>query len=98
MSAFVTGLLFVHPAVAALAGAADPLPRPVLATLGEALPANGPRTDYIRAVLRDGRAYGATLQDSSMLRTLAGSHCLIVRPPHAPAAAAGESAEILVIA
>ena len=98
VSAFVTCLLFVRPVVAALAGAADPLPRAVAATLGEALPANGPRTDYMRAELRDGRAYVATIQDSSMLRTLARSHCLIVRAPHAPPAEAGESAEILLIA
>jgi molybdopterin molybdotransferase len=33
-----------------------------------------------------------------MLLTLARSHCLIVRPIDAPAARAGDSAEILVIA
>jgi molybdopterin molybdotransferase len=33
-----------------------------------------------------------------MLRTLARSTCLIIRPPHAPAAQAGDSAEILMIA
>ncbi|MFL0585890.1 molybdopterin molybdotransferase MoeA [uncultured Sphingomonas sp.] len=98
VSAFVTGLLFVKPMVAALAGAAQPLPQTTTGILGEALPANGPRTDYLRAELRDGRAYVATIQDSSMLRTLARAGCLVVRQPHAPAAAMGDSAEILVIA
>jgi molybdopterin molybdotransferase len=28
-------------------------------------------------------------QDSSMMRLLAAADCLVVRPPHAPAAAAG---------
>ncbi|MGU3314410.1 gephyrin-like molybdotransferase Glp [Sphingomonas sp. M6A6_1c] len=98
VSAFVTALLFVKPLIAHLAGAADPLPRTTMTILGEDLPANGPRTDYLRAELRDGRAYASTIQDSSMLLTLARSHCLIVRPIDAPAASAGDSAEILVIA
>lgn len=98
VSAFVTAILFVKPLVAHLAGAADPLPRPTMTVLGEDLPANGPRTDYLRAELRDGRAYASTIQDSSMLLTLARSHALIVRPAEAPAARAGDSAEILVIA
>ncbi|WP_375403358.1 molybdopterin molybdotransferase MoeA [uncultured Sphingomonas sp.] len=95
VSAFVTALLFVRPAIARLAGAADPLPRTNTATLGEDLPANGVRADYLRAEHRAGRVYASTIQDSSMLLTLARSTCLIVRPPHAPAAMAGDSAEIL---
>ena len=97
VSAFVTAMLFVRPMVAHLAGAADPLPRPVTATLGEALPANNMRTDYLRGEVRGGLAYASTIQDSSMLLTLARSTCLIVRPAGAPAAAAGDSAEILPI-
>ena len=98
VSAFVTAILFVKPLVSRLAGATDPLPRTTQTILGEDLPANGPRTDYLRAELRDGRAYASTIQDSSMLLTLARSHCLIVRPVNAPAARAGDSADILVIA
>ncbi len=98
VSAFVTALLFVRPLVAHLAGASDPFPAVSRALLGEDLPANNERTDYLRAELRDGRAYASTIQDSSMLRTLARSTCLIVRDPHAPAARAGDSAEILMIA
>ena len=52
----------------------------------------------MRAELRDGRAYASTIQDSSMLLTLARSTCLIVRDGDAPAARAGDSAEILIIA
>jgi len=98
VSAFVTATLFVLPLVAHLSGAADPLPSTVAATLGEDLPANNDRTDYLRAELRDGRAYASTIQDSSMLLTLARSSCLIVRPAGAPAARAGDSAEMLPIA
>jgi molybdopterin molybdotransferase len=95
VSVFVTTLLFVSPLIAHMAGAADPLPRRRAVPLGEAIPANGERTDYIRAELRDGAAFASTIQDSSMLRTLARAGCLIVREPHAPGAKAGDSVEIL---
>jgi molybdopterin molybdotransferase len=98
VSAFVTAILFVKPVVAALAGAHDPLPRTTHAILAEDLPANGPRTDYMRAALNDGRVSVSGIQDSSMLLTLARSDCLVIRVPHAPSAMAGESAEILMIA
>jgi len=98
VSAFVTALFFVRPLVAHLSGAADPLPQTSSIPLGEALPANDHRADYLRAEIREGRAYASTIQDSSMLRTLARAGCLIVRPPHAAAAKAGDSAEILHIA
>ncbi len=98
VSAFVTTLLFVRPLVAALAGDADPRPRSRSAMLGEALPANGPRTDYMRGELRDGRVLVAAIQDSSMLRTLARANCLVIRAPHAPEAAAGDMVDILDLA
>ncbi|ATY31639.1 molybdopterin molybdotransferase MoeA [Sphingomonas psychrotolerans] len=98
VSAFVTALLFVRPLIAHLAGAADPLPRTRTATLGEPLAANGERTDYLRAELRDGRVLASTLQDSAMLQALARASCLIAREPHAPAAQTGEAVEILDLA
>ena len=98
VSAFVTAILFVRPLVAHLSGASTPLPRPLRVILGEDLPANGPRTDYLRGEVRDGFAYASSIQDSSMLLTLARSNCLIVRPVDAPAAVRGDSAEILVLA
>lgn len=98
VSSFITALLFVRPLAARIAGAADPMPRSVRATLAHPLPANGPRQDYLRATLIDGAVSTAAIQDSSMLRTLARSDCLIVRAPHAPAAEAGDSAEILQLA
>lgn len=98
VSSYITAMLFVRPLVARMAGAVDPLPRTVRATLAHPLPANGPRQDYLRATLVDGQASTAAIQDSSMLRTLARSDCLIIRAPHAPAADAGDSAEILQLA
>ena len=97
VSAFVTAVLFVRPLIAHLAGAADPLPRTRRGVLGEDLPANHMRTDYLRGAERDGLVYPAAVQDSSMLLTLARSTCLIVRPAGAPPAQAGESAEILAL-
>ncbi|MFC3581499.1 molybdopterin molybdotransferase MoeA [Sphingomonas hylomeconis] len=98
VSAFVTAQLFLLPLIAAMSGAGDPLPPTIAVPLGEALPANDHRTDYLRGELRDGKAYASTIQDSSMLRTLARATCLIVRQPHAPAAQIGDSAEILNLA
>ena len=98
VSAFVTATLFVRPLIAHMAGAAAPFPTPIPAILGEDLPANGPRIDYLRAAMIDGRVHAAAIQDSSMLLTLARSTCLVIRPPHAPAAQAGDSADILMLA
>ena len=95
VSAFVTATLFARPLIAHLAGAADPLPRQRRAILGEGLPANNGRTDFLRGVERNGRVYAAAVQDSSMLLTLARSTCLVIRPADASAAHEGDSAEVL---
>lgn len=97
VSAFVTTLLFLRPLIAALSGARDPGPRTTRAVLGAPLPPNDRRQDYLRAETREGQVYALGLQDSSMLRTLSRADCLIVREPHAPAAAAGEMADILTL-
>jgi molybdopterin molybdotransferase len=75
-------------------------PEPVMARLGATIKANDSRQDYIRATLRhapDGVRIATAFarQDSSMQRTLRESHCLIVRPPLAPAAAEGDLVPIL---
>lgn len=98
VSAFVTAMVFLRPLIAAMAGAAHPLPVPIAATLAEPLPANDHRQDYLRGWMVDGRVSVSAVQDSSMLATLARATCLVVRPPHAPAAAAGETVEILPLA
>ena len=96
VSAIVCAVLFLVPLVRALSGdpdAGEDATRP--ATLGADLPENDQRQDYLRATLRgveDGRPVvtAFTRQDSSMLGVLAQAHALIVRPPHAPPAKAGE--------
>ncbi|WCM28248.1 molybdopterin molybdotransferase MoeA [Sphingomonas sp. QA11] len=98
VSAFVTAFLFLRPLIATMSGALDPFPRTATAILGEDLPANDRRQDYLRAAIHDGRAFASGIQDSSMLLTLARADCLIVRAPHAPALGAGEAVEILPFA
>jgi len=97
-SAFVTATLFLRPLIAAMAGAADPLPRRRRVRLAAPLPANDAREDYLRGWWQGDGVVAAPKQDSALLATLARATCLIVRPPHAPAAAIGDSAEILDIA
>jgi molybdopterin molybdotransferase len=101
VSALVSGVLFLIPLVRALSG--DPLAardRSEPATLGAALRANDGRQDYLRATLAakgEGLSVATPFenQDSSMLSVLAGAHCLVIRPPHAPAAEAGDLCRIL---
>ena len=99
-SSAVCGLLFLAPLLRALAG--DPqagADHSEAATLAVDLPANGIREDYMRANLtRAAGGWSATParnQDSSLVRTLADAQGLIVRPPHAPPARAGENCRVL---
>lgn len=98
VSALVCGHVFLRPALDALHGLP---PRPAArgrAILGEPIAANGPREHYLRARTgADGRVAAATRQDSALLSVLADADCLIVRPPHAPAAAPGETVETLAL-
>ena len=63
--------------------------------------ANGPRQDYVRATLAcdaDGvvRATPVALQDSSLVKMMARADGLIVRPPNAPPAQAGDPCRVIV--
>jgi molybdopterin molybdotransferase len=94
VSTLVCALLFLRPALDRLSGIAVPEEPPPTARLGAALLKNDQRQDYLRSRLT--RAADGTLevfpfevQDSSMMRLLAMADCLVVRPPHAPAIAAG---------
>jgi molybdopterin molybdotransferase len=98
VSAFVTARLFLLPLIAAMAGAVRPFPVPLAATLAHPLPANDHRQDYLRGTIVDGRVSIAAVQDSSMLATLARASCLVIRPPHAAAANAGETVDVLPLA
>ena len=96
VSAYVTALLFLKPLIAALSGARDALPKPISMTVGTPLPANGNRTDHIRARAENGLIIPLSSQDSAGLAALAKTDFLIVRAPNAPPAAKGD--QVLVIA
>jgi molybdopterin molybdotransferase len=101
VSSLVCGLLFLEPLLCKL-GHRRPRRRMAQARLQTALPANDKRQDYVRAKLTlqdDGipsvESFGK--QDSSMMRIFSQSDCLIVRPPHAPAAEAGEIVPVMLL-
>lgn len=98
VSAYVTAILFLKPLIAALGGAADPLPKTVRLPLASALPANGPRLEFLRARVTDGAVEALVGQESHALPILAAADALILRPPHAEAADAGMFADVHLIA
>jgi molybdopterin molybdotransferase len=99
VSALVCARLFLKPLLDCLQG----LPvdeATTLARLGAAMPANDSRQDYVRARLEiaaDGTRTTTPFnkQDSSMQRSFREAHCLIIRPPNAPAAGTGDLLPIL---
>jgi molybdopterin molybdotransferase len=100
VSTLVCSLLFLKPAIDKLSGLPENADGPVTARLGAAVRQNDRRQDYLRARLvraADGvlEAVPFEVQDSSMMRPLAASDCLVVRPPHAPALPAGSTVPII---
>jgi len=100
-SSMVCAILFLRPLLRALHGEPDAGADPSEpGRLGADLPANGPRQDYMRATLArsaDGLrvATPSASQDSSLVKTMARADGLIVRPPRAEAAKAGEACRII---
>ena len=100
VSAYICALLFLGPAIERLLSLPGDAPRPVPARLGADLAANDHRADHLRCSLSpaaDGTllATPSPRQDSGMIRVLAESDGVILRPPHAPAAVRGESVPVL---
>jgi len=101
VSSIVCSILFLVPAIRKLLGdpeAGADASEPAL--LGRDLRANDGRQDYLRATLEASPAglpiaSAFEMQDSSMLSVMASSDALIIRPPHAPAAAIGDPCRIL---
>jgi molybdopterin molybdotransferase len=100
VSSYVCAILFMVPLIRALTGRADVAWPLHDAVLGRDLSANDQREDYLRGVWEE-RPGSAPLvtpvshQDSSLLANLTRANALIVRPPHAPAAAAGSPCRVL---
>jgi molybdopterin molybdotransferase len=100
VSTFVCALLFLRPAIDRLGGLTESAQAMQTARLGAPVPGNDRRQDYLRSRLaraEDGmlEAFPFDVQDSSMMRLLGAADCLVVRPPLAPAAAAGAMVPIL---
>lgn len=101
VSTMVCGLLFLKPAIEALLGLPPVERPPVMAKLAVPLAENDRRQDFLRATFTyDGEGNRVVtpfpIQDSGMVSTLASANCLLIRKPHAVAAAAGSLVEILV--
>jgi molybdopterin molybdotransferase len=104
VSAHVCALLFLVPLLRRLQGetaGVDQLPL-TPAELGVDLKANDLRMDFMRAEIIGRGTSGPIVrplpvQDSSMLRILARADALLVRPPHAPAASAGDACDIVLL-
>jgi molybdopterin molybdotransferase len=100
-SSMVCAILFLRPLLRALLGEPDAGADPSQpGRLGADLPSNGQRQDYMRARLTHDRegilvATPCASQDSSLVKIMAEADGLIVRPPRAPAAKAGEACRII---
>ena len=100
-SSTVCAILFLRPLLRALQGAPDAGADPTRpGRLGADAKANGPRQDYARAALtRDAEgvlaATPVALQDSSLVKEMARADGLIVRPPRAQAAKAGDPCRVI---
>ncbi len=89
-SAFVAATLFLLPLVRFMAGAKTYLPEYHKAPTSEALPANGPRAQFLRAKVDQSGITPFNSQDSAKLSVLAASNALLYRPAHTDAADIGE--------
>ncbi|WP_108882887.1 molybdopterin-binding protein [Anderseniella sp. Alg231-50] len=101
VSAMVCTRLFILPLIAKMTGDTRSFD-PVAAVLDTGMARNDQRQDYIRATLARGDkgqlvATPFPRQDSSMQRVFAEADCLVIRPPHAPAAKAGEQVQVLLL-
>jgi molybdopterin molybdotransferase len=101
VSAHVCALVFLIPLLKALQGEKVSPDLPLQpAELAVDLKANDHRMDFMRAEIVGRGANGPIVQplpvqDSSMLSVLARANALLVRPPNAPAARAGEPCAIV---
>jgi len=100
VSTLVCALVYLQPLMAAMLRL-DARAEPTMhVRLAARLPENDRRQDYLRATLLrepDGglRVTAFDRQDSSMMVPLSRADCLIVRAPFAPAAAAGDTVEVI---
>ncbi|MEP5152016.1 gephyrin-like molybdotransferase Glp [Planktotalea sp.] len=97
VSAMVCGTVFVQPIVRAMLGLGFAAAPQLDATLAADLPANGPRTHYMRAAVQDGKITAFDRQDSALLSVLAQANALLIRAPNDPARTAGEAVKYVAL-
>jgi molybdopterin molybdotransferase len=102
VSSMVCAIIFLRPAMDRMLGLEEHAEPPASAKLGRDLGPNDNRQDYLRsrvARARDGELVATPfeVQDSSMLSRLAQADCLVIRPPRAPAAKAGERVPVILL-
>jgi len=100
VSALVTAVVMVLPAVKAMLGLPDPAGGRLRAPLAAAIPANGPRRHFLRGRLEpdpDGtwRAHPFSQTDSAHLSSLARANALIVQPEDDPGRIEGDLVEVI---
>lgn len=99
VSSYICAILFLVPVLKTLLGLPASLPMQNV-QLGADLPENTAREAYLRARW-DGQPNGTPVatpfdrQDSHLLADLAEAHCLVIRPPFAPAAPKGTIVPVL---
>lgn len=97
VSAYVCARLLALPWVRKALGQSQLFEPQVTLPLAGPMPANGPRRQFARAEVVDGKLRPASSQDSSLLHTLHLAGALINRPPHDPAKTEGEQVSTLLM-
>lgn len=97
VSSIVCAHLFVLPMVRALQGRPDVAPVEHSATLGADVDANGPRTHYMRARLKDGVITPFERQDSALIGILTQANALLIRPVGDTAQPKGAAARYIAL-
>lgn len=103
VSTLVCAAVYLRPAIDAMLGVRDGEPKEMSARLACDVDANDERQNYLRVRLStDGEgnltATPFPKQDSAMISILSQAEGLLIRPPHAPAAKAGERATVIPLA
>ena len=83
------------PDLSQIQGLTEALPTRLMARLAQDVGPTGPRTHYMRAVLKDGVVTPFAEQDSSLLRVLSEANVLLERPLGDRPRKAGEEVPVL---
>ena len=98
VSAMVCGEIFLKPVIDHMQGLAAAPRRRLVAPLAHDVPANGEREHYMRGKIEpDGILHVYDRQDSALLGVLQTANALIIRPPNAPLAQAGDIVKYITL-